>query len=80
MLLRTETEIEVSVEKLRAKHDGYSSFKLSCEAAHKDKLMDNNLWPPGVLFRQWYPERTKDTPANGTNDQHGDRSGINGSG
>ena len=63
--VREETGVTVQCEKLETKHSGYTSFKVTTLFTHKDQVMSENLWPPEVLFRQWFGR--ENTYRNGTN-------------
>jgi len=45
-----ETGLTVHPEKLRTKHDGYSSFAISCNSHDRKVLMSGDVWPIGALL------------------------------
>ena len=42
------------VEKLQTKFNTYSSFCVTCDLKHRDKVLDPEMWEAGVLIRQFY--------------------------
>ena len=52
--VRRETGLSVQVEKLKTKYNTYSSFHIRCDSHIRSLLLDENLWPSGVLFKPFY--------------------------
>ena len=45
---------ECSVERLETRFPSYSSYKVSCDAKHREAILKPEAWPEGVLIRQYY--------------------------
>ena len=42
------------VQKLQTKFNTYSSFYVTCDVKHRDKILDPEMWEKGVLIRPFY--------------------------
>ena len=47
----------VEVEKLKSKHSGYASFKISCDEKYSEVLLNENTWDDGILIRPYFIAR-----------------------
>lgn len=48
----------IGVRKLNTKYDTYSSFVITCNAADKETLLSDSVWPSGALIRPFVQRRT----------------------
>lgn len=53
-LALSETGLTMRPVKLKTKYDDYTSFHVSCNAAHRNTLLDPRRWPKGALIKPYY--------------------------
>ena len=56
---------DCQVEKLSTKFPTYSSFVVTTDITHKEKLLDENEWENGVIIRTFYGQVSKEYPERG---------------
>lgn len=48
----------IAVAKLRSRYPNYASFRISCDAKHRESLLSNDSWEEGVLVRPYHVGKT----------------------
>ena len=60
--LKNDTRIkdfDICVETVKTKYDTYASFHVTCVCKEEEAkiFFESDLWPPGILYREWKEKR-----------------------
>lgn len=65
-LVHSNSDYEVSVEKLKTKYNSYSSFVITCHGnEERDFIMRPDIWPIGTLIKPFYTAIPRNRNSNG---------------
>ena len=69
-------DLDIKVETVQTRYDTYTSFHVTCVCKELEAkiFLGPDLWPNGILYRQWKENRQRN--AQGTNDPN--QQGTNG--
>ena len=56
--------LDINVEQVQTKYDTYASFHVTCVCKEADAklFLGPDLWPSGILYRQWRENRKPNVP------------------
>lgn len=60
-------DLDICVEKVKTKYDTYASFHVTCVCKEDESKLFymQDLWPPGILYREWKEKRVTNNQGGG---------------